>query len=267
VSSPGVPAWDDYPIGDRLARHFGVPTWVDNEANTMALGEQRRGAARNARNFILVKLGSGIGAGLVVEGHLCRGHLGGAGDIAHVPITATPAFPCWCGKASCLVTVAGGVALARTAQALAADGRSPALRDIAERANGRLTAADLMTAALSGDPTSVQAFEMAGEQLGCTLSTLVNVLNPELVLLAGRVMGAADFILPAVRRVIYGRSTPLSTRDLRIERSAPDGGFGIVGAAMTAIDALLGPDLLGTWSASGPRPAGRDDRTAAARSG
>ncbi|KAA9160729.1 ROK family transcriptional regulator [Amycolatopsis acidicola] len=251
TSAPGMPEWDDYPIGDRLAGRYGVETWVDNEANLMALGELRRGAARKTEDLVFVKLGSGIGAGIVQGGEVRRGHLGGAGDIAHVPVGARSAFPCWCGKASCLVTVAGGIALGHSAKALAQNGESPILR---QRLGGRTPLAeDLLAAALAGDRASVEVLELAAEQLGRTLAIVVNLLNPGLVLLGGRVMGAADFILPVVRRTVYASSTPLATREIRIERSDPLGHFGIVGAACTAIDALLGPDRLGTWSAVAPR--------------
>lgn len=111
-----------------------------------------------------------------------------------------------------------------------------------------------MSAALSGDAACVRALEAAAEHLGRTVAMVVNVLNPELVLLAGDVMTAADVVLPAVRRTVYAESTPLTTRALRIERSDPQGHFGVAGAAAAVLDHILGAERLGDWSVIDPVP-------------
>ncbi|MFJ9381237.1 ROK family protein [Streptomyces sp. NPDC101455] len=254
VSPAGLPDWDDYPLGERLGARYGVDVRVDNEANMMAVGEHRLGAAKGVEDFVLIKIGDGIGAGIFSGGRLHRGHLGGSGDIAHipVPVDASSAITCRCGKQSCLTTVADARALGRTATALARDRRSPALRRAADRSGGPLNARDLMNAALRGDDPSVRALEAAAGHVGRTLAMVVNVLNPELVLLAGDMMAAADIVLPVVRRTVYAESTPLTTRALRIERSDPQGHFGITGAAATVLDHLLGAERLGDWSAISP---------------
>ncbi|MBU6529615.1 ROK family transcriptional regulator [Streptomyces mayonensis] len=249
TSPASAPSWDGYPIREQLARRFEVDAWVDNEANMLALGELRLGAARRASDVVVVKFGTGIGAGLVSGGQLQRGHLGGAGDIAHVSVPGATSARCSCGRASCLTTVASGAALGRTAVLLAESGASPTLRELVT-AGRTPTVDDLAQAAAGGDLACIRAIEASASHLGHVLAMLVNVLNPELVLLAGRVMESADLVLPVVRRTIYAESTPLTTRALRIERSAPDGHFGISGAALTVVDKLLEPERLGAWPAA-----------------
>ncbi|MFG3289205.1 ROK family protein [Streptomyces sp. NPDC048179] len=245
VSPAGLLQWDGFPLAEALGKRLGTEAWADNEANLTTLGELRRGRARGAQDVVLVKLGRGIGAGVVSRGTLHRGHLGGAGDIAHIPVAAERPRSCSCGRTSCLVTIAGGSGLARTARDLARTGRSAVLREIA---GGRdLTGADLTDAAREGDAAAVAALREAAEHLGHVLAPVVNMLNPELVLLAGPVMAAEDFLLPFVRQVVYAESTPLTTRALRIERSDPAGNFGLVGAALTVIDELLSPERLHEW--------------------
>ncbi|MFF3503423.1 ROK family protein [Streptomyces sp. NPDC003247] len=248
VSPPGLLQWDGFPLAEGLRKRLGTEVWVDNEANLTTLGELRRGKAQGAQDVVLVKLGSGIGAGVVSGGRLHRGHVGGAGDIAHLPVATASPRRCSCGRTSCLVTVVGGSGLAHTAHELARTGRSAALR--AAAAGRALTGADLTAAAKEGDGAAVAALREAAEQLGHVLVTVVNLLNPELVLLAGPVMAAEDFLLPSVRQVVYAQSTPLTTRELRIERSDPAGSFGLVGAALTVVDALLSPERLHKWSSA-----------------
>jgi predicted NBD/HSP70 family sugar kinase len=142
-SPPAMPSWEGYPIADRLSARFVVDTWVDNEANLVALGEFRSGAAQQVDDFILVKVGSGIGAGLIAGGRLYRGALGSAGGIAHLPVPADHPVTCYCGKQGCLVTLASGLALGRRATEMAADGSSLALSRLAATLDRPLTAADL----------------------------------------------------------------------------------------------------------------------------
>lgn len=146
--------------------------------------------------MILVKVGSGVGAGLITGGRLYRGALGSAGDIAHLPVPAEHRVTCYCGKQSCLVTVASGLALGRRAAEMAADGSSPVLLRRAAALDRPLTAADPGEAALDGDLNCVRELDRAGQQLGHALGMLASVFNPALILLSGGVMRVADFILP-----------------------------------------------------------------------
>lgn len=111
VAPPIMPGWANYPIRERLTERYDAPVWVDNDFNVLTLGELRAGAARGRTNALMVKLGTGIGAGIIVEGLLCRGAQGSAGDVGHTQVTHDPTVICRCGKTGCLEALAGGAAL------------------------------------------------------------------------------------------------------------------------------------------------------------
>ena len=137
IAPPIMPGWDGYPVRERLAAAFQVPVWVDNDVNLMALGELRSGLAQGERDVVYIKIGTGIGAGLISGGRLHRGAQGCAGDVGHVAVVDDTSIVCRCGKTGCLEALAGGAALAREATAAAVSGRSPYL---AELLNERPTA-------------------------------------------------------------------------------------------------------------------------------
>ena len=149
ASPPIMPGWDGFPIRQRFAERFDAPTWVDNDVNVMALGEWRSGVAQGHSNVVFVKIGTGIGAGLISDGVLHRGEQGAAGDVGHIQIVDDRSVVCRCGNVGCLEAVAGGVALAHHGDAVARDGRSRLLAE-AYAKNGRLSAADVGWAAGQG---------------------------------------------------------------------------------------------------------------------
>ncbi len=124
VSPPIMPGWDGYPVRDAVARELGCPAILDNDVNAMAMGEQHSGVARSARDFLFVKIGTGIGCGIVVDGELYRGVDGCAGDIGHIRVEEFGPI-CACGNTGCLEAFSGGAAIARDATAAARAGRSP----------------------------------------------------------------------------------------------------------------------------------------------
>ncbi len=243
---PIMPGWDGYPVRDRLADRYDTPVWVDNEVNAMALGELRAGSARGQRDILYVKIGTGIGAGLVSGGTLHRGSQGCAGDIGHAAASDEDDVVCRCGNTGCLEAYAGGAALARDGLAAAKEGRSRFLADVLA-STGTVTAADISRAAQSGDRTSVELLTRAGRLIGNLLATLVSFYNPALVIIGGGVSRAGDLLLATVRETVYRRSLPLATRELRITRSTLSNRAGLVGAAFMAIDELFAPERLARW--------------------
>lgn len=254
---PIMPGWDGYPVRDRLTARFDAPVWVDNEVNAMALGELRAGSAKGQQDILYVKIGTGIGAGLVSGGKLHRGSQGCAGDIGHAAVADEAEVVCRCGNTGCLEAYAGGAALARDGLAAARQGRSEILADVLAR-TGTVTAADISHAAQSGDRVSVELLTRAGRLIGSLLATLVSFYNPALVIIGGGVAGAGDLLLAAVRESVYRRSLPLATRELRITRSTLSDRAGLVGATFMVIDELFTPERLAHWVDSGA-PAGRPD--------
>jgi glucokinase-like ROK family protein len=258
VAPPIMPGWEAYPIRDRLSRRYCAPVWVDNDVNLLALGELRtNSAAAEIGDVLYVKIGTGIGAGLISGGRLHRGVNGCAGDIGHVAVGESGEVICRCGNVGCLEAMAGGAALARDARHLAESGGSAALADLLS-ANGRLTAADVTAAAQRGDPAARTLLARAGRLVGGTLATLVSFYNPGLVVLGGGVVAAGDFVLAAIRETVYRRSLPLATRTLRIEPSGLGETAGLAGAAHLVLDSLFAPNALARWL-SFSTPAGRPE--------
>jgi glucokinase-like ROK family protein len=248
VAPPLMPGWDGYPVRDRLSDRFGVPAWVDNDVNVMALGERRAGIAQGHENVVFVKLGTGIGAGIVTGGQLHRGAQGSAGDVGHIQVGDD--VLCRCGNVGCLEALAGGGALARDAEAAAREGRSPALHELL-RVNGSLQAADVIRAAGQGDATSAELVANAGRLIGRVLAMMVNIFNPSLVVVGGGLARAGDGLLASIRETVYGRSLPLATRELLIQHSSLEGLGGVIGATTMVVDELFSREQLGGWLYAG----------------
>jgi glucokinase-like ROK family protein len=237
VSPPIMPGWDGHPIRERFSQRHRVPVWVDNDVNIRALGESRSGIARGHRNVVWIKVGTGIGAGIISNGLLHRGADGAAGDVGHVPVV-DEGVVCRCGNIGCLEALAGGGALARDADMAARSGRSRWLADALER-DGSLTAATVALGASHGDSTCVELLQRSGRLVGHMLATVVNVFNPSLTVIGGGVSHAGNQFLATIRETVYRRSLPLATRTLQIELSELGEDAGVIGAATMVADELF----------------------------
>jgi glucokinase-like ROK family protein len=262
VAPPIMPGWGEFPIRETFADRYDVPVWVDNDVNVMMLGELRAGAARGHETVVFVKIGTGIGAGIVIDGRLHRGAQGSAGDVGHTQVTHDPAVVCRCGKIGCLEAMAGGAALARDAQMLAQNGSSPALARRLTEHRGQLEAADVSWAACRGDVASSQLIAQAGHLIGEMLSSMVHILNPSLILIGGGVSNIGDPLLAAIRESVYRLSLPLATRDLQIQRSALGPQSAVIGVANMVIDELFSRPRFARWVDAGS-PNGRPELAAA----
>jgi glucokinase-like ROK family protein len=258
VSPPIMPGWNGYPVRDRFVERHRMPVWVDNDVNIMALGEWRAGTARYHANTVFVKVGTGIGAGIISDGYLHRGARGSAGDVGHIQVTDDRSVVCRCGNVGCLEALAGGHALAREAEAAASDGRSPYLAEVAAGGE-RLSARDLAEGAARGDVVCQELLQRSGHLVGAMLASVVNFFNPSLIVIGGGVATAGDQLLAAVREAVYRRSLPLATRDLLILPSALGGRTGVIGAAAMVADELFSPAHLATTLARHAGAGGRGD--------
>ncbi|MER6831679.1 ROK family protein [Streptosporangium sp. NPDC000563] len=232
VAPPIMPGWDRYPVREAVGQALGCPAVVDNDVNIMALGELHAGLARQVDDFLLVKIGTGIGCGIVVDGKIYRGVSGSAGDIGHIRVDDQGPV-CACGNVGCLEAYFGGTALAREATAIA--GRSVYLgRRLDE--TGTLTAEDVATAAEMGDAHAVRLIRDGGRRVGTVLAGLVSFFNPGLVIIAGGVAQLGHLLLAEIRSVVYRRSLPLATGNLPIVLSELGPDAGVVGAARLSSD-------------------------------
>ena len=229
VSPPIMPGWDDFAIPQWFAERYpGAPVLVDNDVNIMALGEHWE-AWRDVEHLLYVKVGTGIGCGIVSAGRIHRGAEGAAGDIGHIVVSDALDVVCRCGNTGCLEAVAGGHALA---QRLAAAGYATT------------TSRDVVQLVLDGDATAVRMVRDAGRALGEVLAACVNFFNPRVIVVGGDIGTVHEQLLAGLREVIIQRSLPLATRDLRIVTSRLGDRAGVVGAAIMVIESLLAPGTI-----------------------
>jgi glucokinase-like ROK family protein len=257
ISPPIMPGWDGYPIRDRFAERYLAPVWVDNDVNVLALGEWRSGVAAGHDDVVVVKIGTGIGAGIIGGGRLHRGAQGSAGDVGHIQIVEDPSVVCRCGNLGCLEALAGGEAIGRAGERAALEGRSPRLRTALDQ-RGSVSAEDVARAASFGDPLAVALLQDAGRRVGSMLASVVNFFNPSLIVIGGGVANSPDLLLSAIRETVYGRSLPLATRELLIRRSSLGGLAGVIGASSMVVDQLFSRDAIGAWIEEGD-PSGVPD--------
>jgi glucokinase-like ROK family protein len=239
VSPPIMPGWDEYPIIQTVQQWFPTANVVvDNDVNLMALGELHRGAGRGIDNLIFVKIGTGIGAGIICEGRIYRGSDGCAGDIGHISVSKSGPL-CRCGNMGCLEALAGGPAIARRALEAAQAGRSPVLLKYHEKNGKILQAEDVGQAAREGDPLAIEIIRESGQSVGDVLASLVNFYNPQMIVIGGGVTNLGNLLLSSIRQAVLQRSTPLATRDLRVVFSEIGADAGVIGAVNLAMDYMF----------------------------
>ena len=230
VSPPIMTGWDGYPIRSWFADRFACPVLVDNDANAMTLGEHTTNFA-DLDSLVMVKVATGVGAGIIAHGLIYRGADGSAGDIGHIQITPPDNLPtdesapvCRCGNTGCIEAYGGGWALLRDLRAAGRD--VSAISDIA-----RLLEA--------GDPLAVSLVRRAGRFIGVALSDVVSMLNPSVVIVGGELAASAATLMAGIRESIYARSLPLATRRLQIVPARLGDRAGTVGLTSMLADYIF----------------------------
>lgn len=227
ANPPIMPGWDGFSIPGWFAQRRDVPVLVDNDVNIMALGEHWANW-RDRRHLLFVKVGTGIGCGIVAGGRVHHGAKGAAGDIGHIRL-ADREEVCRCGNVGCLEAVSGGGALARR---------------LSEQGVEARTSRDVVRLVKAGNGPATQLVREAGRNLGAVLAGCVNFFNPEVIVIGGDVGESSQHLLAGVREVIFQRSLPLATEDLRVVPSGLGDRAGIVGAANMAIEHVLAPEAI-----------------------
>ncbi|WP_318255589.1 ROK family transcriptional regulator [Agrococcus baldri] len=227
ISPPIMPGWHRFDVAEWLRERLGCPVLVDNDVNIMALGEQRT-AWPDTEDLVLVKVATGIGAGIISGGRLQRGARGTAGDLGHVRVPGSTA-PCRCGNEGCLEAVAAGPAIAAR------------LRELGVHAT---STGEVVALAAQGSLEAAQVLRDAGRAIGEVLAMVVNLVNPSVIVVGGRLAGAANELHAGISEVVYRRSLPLATEHLRIAASETKGDAGVRGAVVLAIEHALSPDVL-----------------------
>lgn len=230
VKPPIMPGWDGFDVVPYVQRSLPVPVLVDNDVNIMALGERSAHWPEHG-NFLFIKVATGIGSGIISNGELQRGANGTAGDLGHVRVPRGDDVLCRCGNYGCLEALASGPAVARELahEGLAAEKGSDVLRLVAE-----------------GNLQAIQALRQAGRDLGDVLATVVNLLNPSVIVIGGSLGQAGEHLMAGVREVVYRRSLPLATTHLRIAVSMAGDQAAILGASQMVTQFVLSPAAIET---------------------
>lgn len=226
VKPPIMPGWDGFDVVGFVQRSLPSPVLVDNDVNIMALGE-RTGFWPDADDLLFVKVATGIGSGVISSGQLQRGSDGTAGDLGHVRASRGQDIVCRCGNTGCLEAIASGDAVARF---LATQGL--------DATNG----ADVIALASNGNIVAIQALRQAGRDIGEVLATCVNLLNPSVIVIGGSMAAAGEHLMAGVREVVYHRSLPLATTNLRIILSRAGERAAIMGASQLVCQHILSPE-------------------------
>ena len=213
LSPPLMPGWDQYPIRDDLEKCWECPVSLNNDAELGALGEWAAGAGRGEGNLAYIKVGTGIGAGLLLDGQIYRGVTGSAGEIGHLTIDENGPV-CTCGNHGCLEAIAGGRAIALQAQEAVRKGKRTQMAAIQPVES--ISVREVATAARQGDLLAQQILAKAGTHIGIAIAGLINLFNPGMVVVGGGVARTGDLLLEPMRQAVQTRSLPASTRVVRI---------------------------------------------------
>ncbi len=239
VAPPLMPDWENFLIRDFFQHTFPAAyVVVDNDVNIMALGEQRAGDGVGVEHFIFIKIGTGIGSGIVSNGKVHRGSIGCAGDIGHICVDKDGPI-CRCGNTGCLEAMAAGPAITEKALQAAKNGSSPLLSQMMEANGGFLRPEDVNAACREGDQAALEIIRASGQMIGDVLAGLVNFFNPSHIFIGGGITNFGNHLLVSIRRAVLRRSLPLATTHLAINFSRMGPEAGVTGAVALAREYLF----------------------------
>jgi glucokinase len=235
--SPNLPGWRNIKLKDILERELDVKTFVDNDATVAALAEHKFGIAVGCDHFVCVTLGTGIGGGIVTNGQIYRGISGSAGEIGHMTIDINGPR-CGCGNTGCWEALASGTALEREARVKIAEDIKTTIPKYAKESDGRITAKGVYLAAQDGDKLANELIKQLGFYLGVGLANLVNIFNPQLIVISGGVSRMGDMLLEPARKTLRERAFELSAKAARVEVSPLGYDAGPLGAVALALNEM-----------------------------
>lgn len=230
--APNIPGWVNVPIAQMIEEEFHIPTKIDNDVRCAALGEMKFGAGRGCENFICITVGTGIGSGIVINGQLVRGAANAAGEIGHIKLQMNGGPICGCGDTGCLEAFASGPSIVAMAQEYLKGGKSTKYREMA--ADSEITPYIVAKAAEAGDPVAKRIFEIVGTYIGMGIVSVINLLNPEKVIIGGGVAESGDLLLDPIRKTVKERAMVVAGNSVEIVRAELGNSAGVIGASMLA---------------------------------
>lgn len=232
--------WRNVPLRSFFKKHTNLPVFIENDANAAAVAEHLFGDARESNNFIFVFAGVGIGGGLFLNGNLHRGSIGYAGEIGHSPLMAEPFdAPCHCGNRGCWETYANQYSILRRVQARLDARRKSILPKLMKERKVALSLELIKEAADAGDRQAIEALEETGKAMGLGIATLINMLNPQKIILGGPLSVVGDYLLPMAAKVAIERSLPEMRSNIDILLSSFQEDASLIGAISIVVDDIL----------------------------
>lgn len=225
IFSPNLPRWRNIPIKLLVTERFSMPCVLENDANAAAWGEKWVGAGKDVRSLVMLTLGTGIGGGIVIDNKLWRGANNVAAEIGHM-IIQMDGPKCSCGNNGCIEAYASATAMVRRFKELLKSGVSSSLKDSRE-----ITAKMINDAAFQGDKASLDVIEETGRYLGIALVNVMHILNPEMIVLTGGMIGSGELLMNPIRQVTKQKAFEASYKDTKIVFSQLGNDAGIIGAA------------------------------------
>ncbi|MCS7241188.1 ROK family protein [Candidatus Caldatribacterium sp.] len=235
--------WYNVPLQKLLSEHFEWPVFVEDGADAGALGEKWFGNGKDVKNLIYVVVGNGIGSGVIVNGELYTGHQHAAGEFGHTSIDFSGP-PCPCGNRGCLELYASALAIVRKAQEAIAKGEPTIIRDLAEE-EGELSGELISEAAFLGDAVALRIFQETGELLGKAIGNLVNIFDPEMVILGGGLSLAHPIFFETIATTVKHYSLFLHREPVEVRRAFFGGDSELVGAAALTVERVFGERVPG----------------------
>jgi glucokinase len=226
VKAPNLPCLDGFLLATELMNELGLPTILENDANAAAVGEMWQGAARGCRTIICVTLGTGVGGGIILDGELWRGVDGAAAEIGHMCVDPFGGVACTCGSRGCLEVFASATAIVRMTREA-----RPRYPESTLNAGSNLTAQSIFEAGLQGDELALAIFRRMGVYLGIGLANLINILNPEMIVIGGGVVNGWDLFQKHMLHEVEERAFPLLAARVKIVRAECGDDAGLLGAA------------------------------------
>ena len=234
TSPPNLSGWRNVPLKKLVEETLDIPTFLENDANAAALGEHLFGAGRGTKNMIYVTASTGVGGGFILDGQIYAGATGAAGEIGHM--TVLPRGPhCGCGNRGCLEALASGTAIAREGKELVVRGVPTLITKLAEGDPDRVSAKLVAQAAEQGDIEAQEIIADAMTYLGVGMASLVNLFNPELIVIGGGLTNMGEGLFGPVRRIIERRAFRASAEAVKVVPSQLGDEVGILGAAAVAM--------------------------------
>jgi glucokinase len=231
--SPNLPGWHDIPLRDIIQEKYRVNTCLINDASAAALGEHRLGAGKGLKNLILLTVGTGIGGGIIIDDKLYLGPCGTAGEIGHMTIDINGPR-CDCGNIGCLEKMVSGTAVALEAIRRISRGERSALTKLVAGKIENITADAVGVAARDGDSLALDIIENAAAYLGAGMVNLVNIFNPEMIIIGGGLAKMGDLLLATARGVVLECAYQLPAQAVRIVTAQLGDDAGVIGAALFA---------------------------------